>query len=96
MQIPALIEAGDERVPDVRGVCPPRSMDGVRVLVGLGRGQVTARRCAMRSDRHDVGRAVGQPDPGAGERDLHHVLREIARGMGHVLECAAVMLTEAV
>src|SRR5256885_6176889 len=28
-----------------------------------------------RTDRHDVGRAVRQPDAGARERHLHHVLR---------------------
>ena len=35
--------------------------------------------------RHNVGRAVRQPDARAGERNLHHVLREIASGMHHVL-----------
>ena len=39
----------------------------------------------MRADRHDVGGAVRQPDAGAGQRDLHHVLGEVARRMGHVL-----------
>ena len=36
-------------------------------------------------DREDVGRAVGEPHAGARERDLHHVLREVAGRVRHVL-----------
>ncbi len=39
----------------------------------------------MRPDGHDVSRAIRQPDAGAGERNLHHMLREVARRMHHVL-----------
>ena len=39
----------------------------------------------MRADRHDVRCAVRQPHRRARQRDLHHVLGEIARRMCHVL-----------
>ena len=80
-----MIEAGDERMPHVLGVQLPRAVDDARVLAALGGGERGARRGAMRPDRHDVGRAVRQPDAGARQRDLHHVLREVARRMQHVL-----------
>ena len=60
-------------------------MDGVAVLAPLGLGERPPGAGAMRGDRHDVGRAVGQPDAGLRERDLHHVLGEVARRVAHVL-----------
>ena len=39
----------------------------------------------VRADRHDVGGAVGEHHAGAGERHLHHVLGEVARGVRHRL-----------
>ena len=38
-------------------------------------------------DGHDIGRAIGQPDPSTGVRDLHHMPREVARRVRHVLVC---------
>ena len=35
--------------------------------------------------RHDVGRAVREPHAGLRQRDLHHVLREVAHAVPHVL-----------
>src|SRR5829696_2587181 len=45
----------------------------------------TAFNKTMRCNGHDVCRAVRKPDAGACKRDLHHVLREVTRGMQHVL-----------
>ncbi len=61
MQIPALIETADERMPHLVGVQLPRSVDRGRIRGALRCRQRRARRCTVRSDRHDVGRAVGQP-----------------------------------
>ena len=75
MEIPALVVGVDERVADVVDVQrQARDARGSRRVV---------RRDAR--DRHDVGGAVGEPDAGAGVGDLHHVLREIARRVVHVL-----------
>src|SRR5256886_14021371 len=40
---------------------------------------------AMWSNRHDVGRPVRKPDARPRKRNLHHVLRQVTRGMHHVL-----------
>src|SRR5215213_8213247 len=64
----------------------PRAMDHLAVLFNLLlREWWTTLKETMRRHRHDVRRSVGKPDAGAGKRDLHHVLREVARGMKHVL-----------
>src|SRR5215213_11651818 len=64
----------------------PRAMDHLTVLFDL---LLRERRAAfdktMRRHRHDVCRAIGEPDAGPGKRNLHHVLREIAGRMQHVL-----------
>src|SRR5713101_6000065 len=85
MQIPTLIETAGERMLYVIVTQLPGAMNYQAILVNLIlRKRYTLRR-AMRPDRHDVRRAIRQPDTGAGKRNLHHVLREIARGMHHVL-----------
>src|ERR1044072_5542929 len=71
---------------NVTVVQPPRSMDHFPVFFDLcGRQRWTTFSEAMRRNRHDVGRAVGKPDTGAGKRNLHHVLRKVAGRMQHVL-----------
>src|SRR6185503_18729520 len=67
-------------------VQPPRSMDHFPVLFDLrGRQRWSAFGESMRRNGHDVSRAVGKPDAGAGKRNLHHVLREVAGWVQHVL-----------
>ena len=60
-------------------------MHDVAILAALAVGERPIGPSAVRRDRHDVGRAVRQPDAGLRERDLHHVLGKIARRVAHVL-----------
>src|SRR5437879_2769538 len=85
MQIPTLIETTDERMLDVIVMKSPGPMDNCAVFVNLVLRQLLSFSSTTWSDRHDVGRAIREPDAGSGKRDLHHVLREIARRMHHVL-----------
>src|SRR5712692_260608 len=85
MQIPTLIETAGERMLYVIVMQLPGAMNDRAILVSLILRKRCAFRRAMRPDGHDVRRAIRQPDTGAGKRNLHHVLREIARGMPHVL-----------
>src|SRR5262249_39125329 len=39
----------------------------------------------VRTNRHDVRRAIREPDARAGKSNLHHVLSEVAGRMHHVL-----------
>src|SRR5688572_12211987 len=50
----------------------------------------------MWRNRHDVGRSVRQPDAGAGEGHLHHVLRKVTRRVHHVLMCGGDAATRRV
>src|ERR1700741_109772 len=78
-------------------VQPPCSMDHVPVLFDLrGRQGRAAFRKTMRSDRHDIGGAVGEPDTCSGKRYLHHVLCEVAGGMQHVLVSSSDVATGSV
>ena len=74
VEVPALVVAVDERVADVVGV-----------QAASARCDSAAARVRPMRARHDVRRAVGEPEPGAGVGDLHHVPREVARGMVHAL-----------
>src|SRR5260370_3559447 len=85
MQIPALIKTSLKRMPDVIVMQFPSTMDDGAVFVDLILCQARSFSSSMRSDGHDVRRAIREPDAGSGKRDLHHVLREIARRMHHVL-----------
>src|SRR5690606_5379474 len=69
VQVPALVEAVPQRVPDVRGVRRPRRVDLVGAVVA----------------GDDVGGAVRQPHAGAGERHLHGVPGEVAGGVVEAL-----------
>ena len=61
-------------------------MDHFPVLFDLrGRQRRTTFSETMRRNGHNVSRAVGKPDAGAGKRNLHHVLRKVARRVQHVL-----------
>src|SRR5205085_4859634 len=87
MQIPALIKAANQRMLNMIVMKFPGAMDDGAVFVALILRQVRSFSSAMRGYRHDVRRAIREPDARPGERDLHHVLREIARRMHHVLVC---------
>src|SRR5215213_9030163 len=64
----------------------PSSMHYVAILLDLFGRECCGSLCgAMGRDGHDVGRAVGEPDASAAEGDLHHVAREVAGRMQHVL-----------
>ena len=82
MQIPALVEAVDQRMAQVVGVQPPGRMDRALVLALLFFAEVVA---LVGRDRHEGGRAVGEEDAGAGVRHLHHLLGEVAGRVAHVL-----------
>src|SRR5262245_14143953 len=85
MQIPSLIEPADERVLNVIVMQLPRPMNHRAVLIDLLLTEWQAFTRPMRSHRHDVGGAVGQPDAGPGERYLHHLLRKVTGRVHHVL-----------
>src|SRR3989442_9495404 len=85
MQIPALIKTSLKRMLDVIVVQFPRAMDDHTVFVNLILRQLLSFSSSMWGDGHDVGSAIRQPDAGSGKRNLHHVFREIARWMHHVL-----------
>src|SRR5690242_8456402 len=85
MQIPTLVESVNQRMLNVVVMKFPRTMDRFTVVVDLLLRQRAAFGSAMWRNRHDVRRAVGQPHAGAGKRDLHHVFREVTRGVKHVL-----------
>ena len=82
MEVPALVEPVDERVADVVGVEAPGGEHRGPVVALLVLGEVLP---LVGRDRHDVRRAVGEHHAGAGERDLHHVLGEVARRVPHLL-----------
>src|ERR1044072_3679764 len=64
----------------------PRAMDHLAILSDLVlRQRRTTFDKTMRRDRHDVCRTVRKPDTRTGKRNLHHVLRKVARRMKHGL-----------
>ena len=64
----------------------PGAMDHLAVFINLFGGQRGSTFAeAMRRHRHDVCRAIGKPDAGAGKRDLHHVFSKVTSRMHHVL-----------
>src|SRR5712691_2662548 len=63
----------------------PGAINDRAILVNLILRKRCTLRSAMRPDGHDVGRAVRQPDTGAGKRNLHHVLSKVTSRMHHVL-----------
>src|SRR6185503_14648969 len=86
MQIPTLIKSIRQRMLNVTVVQSPGTMDHFSVLLDLLRCQRwTTFNKAMRSDGHDIRRAIGQPDTGARKRHLHHVLCKVTSLMQHVL-----------
>src|SRR5205809_1685646 len=85
MQVPALIVAGSERVQIIFEAESPGLMNRVAIRALLVGVQLSILRGAMRTDRQNVGRAVGQMNSSAGERDQHHLTREITSGMTHRL-----------
>src|SRR5437868_12178269 len=74
----------------------PGAIDHSKVLFNLLLGQARALRSAMRADGHDVGCAVREPDACAAQSDLHHVAREVAGRMRHVLVCSSYLATRSV
>ena len=58
MEIPALIEAAYERVPDVFCMYTPGVVHDFRVLAPLSLGKHPAADRTMRADRHEVGGAI--------------------------------------
>src|SRR6202034_3994984 len=82
MQVPPLVETVFERAADVLELEFPASIDGGAILVDLTRGERrTVFRCAVRRDRENIQRAVGDADSRVGESDLHHLAREVRPGM---------------
>ena len=81
MQIPALVEGVHQRVRHVVEVHLPRVMDQLAILPPL----CVRRGRTMGRDRHDVGRTIRQMHAGLREGHLHHVFREVAGFMAHVL-----------
>src|SRR5690606_4940461 len=63
----------------------PCAMHDPMVLLNLLIGQRLAVGFPMRSDRHDVGGTVGQPDRAAAVAHLHQVMGEITGRMIHGL-----------
>src|SRR5215213_2983733 len=97
MQIPALVKSVRERVLNVAVMKLPRAMDHFPVLLDLLlRERLSAFDKTMRCNGHDVSRAVRKPDASACKRDLHHVLREVTRGMQHVLVCGSDVASRSV
>src|SRR6476620_7540556 len=88
MQIPALIEGVLERMLDVIVVQLPGSMNYLAILSNLCRSQRRSTFTeAVWRNGHNVCCAIGEPDAGARERNLHHVFSKVAGGMHHVLVC---------
>ena len=85
MQIPTLIEAALKRMFDVLDVQVPRAMHHGGVFLALPRSELFAGLRAVWRRGQNICGAIGNPHSGAGKRNLHHVLGEIAHGIGHGL-----------
>src|SRR5678815_5750023 len=70
---------------DVVEVKLPCGVDARCIVPFLVRRKCLSFCDAMNGNRHHRGRAVGQPDIGSGECNLHEVLRKIACRMAHPL-----------
>src|ERR1700678_4108847 len=85
MQIPALIKSLAQRMGDMIETQLPGAMDYLDVFAHLYAGEGVACLCFVGSDRHDIGRAVGQPNFRSSQGDLHYVASEVACWMVHGL-----------
>ena len=85
MQIPALVKSGPQRMQVIVEPEPPCGVHRFAIFRALLRRERLAFARAMRTDRQNIGRAIGKMDAGAGERDQHHLPREIAGRMSHRL-----------
>jgi hypothetical protein len=83
VQIPSLVEAAFERVPDVAVRELPGVVHGGAVGRALRLGQ---RRAGVRRDRQHVGRTVREEDAGAGVGEEHVALGQVAPRVIHHLE----------
>src|SRR5437773_1154510 len=63
----------------------PGTMNDGLVLFNLIRSEGRSFSGPVRPDGHNIGRAIRQPNSGAGKGNLHHVLRKVTRRMHHVL-----------
>ncbi len=82
VQIPALVQAVDERMGGMPEGGFPGIMDDLSVFRCLLRRQIFA---PVRSDGHDVGRPVGEHDAGVAERHFGKMVGKIAHRMPHRL-----------
>ena len=86
MQVPTLVVASDQGILDVVEVELPGGVDDAAVFFALlGRERRAGVAGAMRRDGQNVGGAIGEPEAGAGQGNLHHIAGEVAGGMEHVL-----------
>src|SRR5882724_7064988 len=86
---------------DMLVVEPPGAVDCVTIFAALGAREPLALLHPMWRRRQNVGCAVGNPDSGAGKRDLHHVFGKIAGRVEHCLvrgrdaaACRVIVSTE--
>src|SRR5712691_13235479 len=74
MQIPTLVKSGLQRMLNMTVMQLPGPVDHLAIFVDLCRSQRRATFAeTVRRNRHNVCRAVGQPDAGAGERNMMQV-----------------------
>src|ERR1700730_9118514 len=86
MKVPSLVVAVRKRAANIIKVQPPSVMNDDAILFGLTSIERPTLFCrAVRGNRQDVGRTVGEPDACPCQRHLHYLAGEIGGEVRHWL-----------